>query len=117
MQDYLEITHSDDPGEMSARLSDLSVYMARSGKLLADAKELLRRKKRSEITDMVLKIAKESCLAAKAQNALVESIAIDEGYLVDWLDRINRSCVHQSENLRTQISLSKQLLDLTRRGY
>ena len=27
--------------------------------------------------------------------------------IVTWLDRINRTCVHQSDNIRTQISFAK----------
>ena len=72
IQAYLEITISDDPSEMLERLATLNVYMARSGKMLADAKTLLRRKKSDEITGLVLKIAKEGCLSSKAQNALVD---------------------------------------------
>ena len=117
MQSYLEISVSDDPVEMLERLHQLNVYMARSGKMLADAKTLLRRKKSNEITEMVMKIAKEACLSAKAQNALVDSIAIEENELADWLDRITRACVHQSENLRTIVSYTKQQMGLTRSGY
>lgn len=38
MQQFLEVTTSDDPRELVQRLTDINVYMARSGKLLADAK-------------------------------------------------------------------------------
>lgn len=108
IQAFLEITCSDDPNEMVSRLSDLSVYMARTGKMLADAKMLLRARKSTEIRTTILAIAKEACLSGKAQNALVDSIAEDEAYLVDWVDRLNRTCTHLCENLRTQISYAKQ---------
>ena len=38
MQSFLEITASDNPKELIDRLTDINVYLARSGKLLADAK-------------------------------------------------------------------------------
>ena len=38
MQSFLETTASDNPKELIERLTDINVYLARSGKLLADAK-------------------------------------------------------------------------------
>lgn len=112
MQDYLEIDISENPEEIVQRIKDLNVYMARSGKMLADAKKLLRERKNEEITQTILKIAKENYLAAKAQNALVECIARHEHYLVDWADRINKTCVHQVEALRSLLSYEKEQLKL-----
>ena len=37
MQSFLETTASDNPKELIERLTDINVYLARSGKLLADA--------------------------------------------------------------------------------
>ena len=42
--------------------------MARSGQMLSDAKKALRQKKSSQISDTIVKIAKEQHLSAKAQN-------------------------------------------------
>lgn len=36
--------------------------------------------------------------------------------VVTWLDRINRTCVHQSDNIRTQISFAKMEKANTNRG-
>lgn len=112
MQDYLEITISDNPQEIIERIGSLNVYMARSGKMLADAKRVLRLKKSDEISTMVMNIAKQNYLSATAQKALVESIAQEENYLVDWLDRINRTCTHQVEALRSLLSYEKEQLRL-----
>ena len=104
------------PTEINAaieRATILSVYYARSGQMLADAKLLLRKKKASEISEMVIKIAKESFLSAKAQNSLIDSIAQDEAYLVDWLDRINAACNHQIDLLRSIVSKEKEELRLS----
>ena len=56
---------------------------------LAEAKKRYREKRATEIANTIVNIAKENFLSAKAQNALVDSIAQDEAFLVDWLDRLN----------------------------
>jgi len=113
MQAELETVLPTEINEAIERATILSVYYARSGKMLADAKLLLRKKKASEISEMIIKIAKESFLSAKAQNSLVDSIAQDEAYLVDWIDRINAACNHQVELLRSIVSKEKEELRLS----
>lgn len=110
MQDYLEVSVSEDINEVVERIKNLSVYMARSGKMLADAKKELRLKKNNEIRNVVMQIAKQNCLSAKAQNTLIDSIAQEENYIVDWLERINRTCVHQIDALRSLLSYEKEQL-------
>jgi len=110
MQSYLEIECSDNVAEVVERLRTLSIYLARSGSMLADAKRIYRRKVTSEIANTIIAIAKENCLSAKAQNALVDSIAEDEAFLVDKLDRINSSCVHQIDALRSLLSFEREQL-------
>jgi len=117
IQDYLEVTLSDNPEEITQRIKDLSVYMARSGLMLAEAKKRLREKKNSEIYETILEISKQNHLSAKAQNALVESIAQEENFLVDWLDRINKTCTHQIDALRSLLSYEKENLRLNKTGY
>lgn len=99
------------PTEINAcveRLSLLSGYLARSGDMLAEAKKLMRRKKSDEICNMVADIAKKAFLSSKAQNALVDSIAVEEMYLVDKIDRINATCTHQGDWCRSIISKEKE---------
>ena len=108
IQSFLEIECSGNPVEIQERIATLSVYMARTGKMLADAKKILREKKSCQIAETILKIAKEDCLSAKAQNALVDSLAIDENYLVDWVERINKACTHQIDALRSLLSYAKE---------
>lgn len=110
IQKYLEIDCSDNVPEIKERINTLSVYLARSGNMLAEAKRIYRRKVTSEIANTIIAIAKENCLSAKAQNALVDSIAEDEAFLVDKLDRINSSCVHQIDALRSLLSYEKEQL-------
>lgn len=101
------IIETDDINSLVARIATTAGYHARTGYLLAEAKRLLRLKKSDEISNMVRTIAKEGHLSGKAQNALVDSIAIQENYVVDWADRINSMCVHQIDVIRTLISKEK----------
>lgn len=114
MQKYLELEYPYTVTEIIERIKILSGYMARSGAMLADARKLYRRKVSSEIANTIIKIAKENYLSAKAQilYALVSAIAEDEAFLVDKLERINRTCVHQIEALRTILSFEKESLRL-----
>ena len=93
------------------------VYLNRSGEMLADAKKLLRKKKSTEISNTIIAIAKEQCLSAKEQNALLDSIAEEESYLVDRLDRLNAACTHQLDALRTLLSYEKEAMRLNKTGY
>jgi energy-converting hydrogenase Eha subunit C len=108
IQEYLDITVSSDPAELVDRIATLMTYMSRSGELLALAKKQLRSRKTSEISKTIIAIAKEQFLSATVQNALLDSICEDEAFLVDWLDRINRSCTHQIEGLRSLLSYEKE---------
>lgn len=117
ISDYLNITCSNNPQEIQERISVIMVYMMRTGELLADAKKILRRKKSDEIQNTIIRIAKENCLSAKVQNALLDSIAEDEAFLVDRLDRLNASCTHQLDALRTLLSFEKESLRLNKTGY
>ena len=62
-----------------------------------------------------MNIAKENYLSAKAQNALVDSIAADEHKLVDWLERLNATCTHQIGAMRSLLSYEKE--NLKNLGY
>ena len=113
MQSELEQVLPTEINTAIGRMTIIAVYHARAGQMLADAKLLLRKKKASEIADMVIKIAKEGYLSATAQKALIESIAQDEAYFVDWLDRINSMCVHQIDILRSIVSKEKEEMKLS----
>ena len=108
MQAELECLTPDDLAAVIERAKRLAVYHARSGHLLAEAKMLYRKQKASGIAETIVKIAKEGFLSAKAQNALIDTLAQNEAYFVDWLDRINSDCVHQLDLMRTIISKEKE---------
>lgn len=114
MQSFLEVTTSDNPQELVQRLTDINVFMARSGKLLADAK-LMQDKTVANIYarrgDYVTR------MPATIATKFISSQSGDVNYLVNLLDRINRTTVHQGDNIRTQISFAKQDMTLQRKGY
>ena len=86
---YLNITMSEEVQEAVLRGNDLAVYIARTGKLLADAKV----------------------------NAIIDSLCKDEQYLVDWCERLNRTATHQLEWCRTVISKAKAEMALAPQSY
>jgi len=117
IQSYLEIDCSDNVDEIAERLKTLNVYQARSGFMLAEVQKMYRQKRASEISEIIVSIAKENYLSAKAQNALVDSMAQDEAFLVDWLDRIYATTVHQQDVLRSILSYEKENIRLNNTGY
>lgn len=104
IQNFLEITLSENIEEAVYRGNDLAVYMARSGKLLADAKLHRDEKLKSEV---ISKIKDLVSLPASSANKFIDTLTKDENYLVNWADRINTSCSRQLEWCRTVISKGK----------
>lgn len=117
IQDYLDIECSENPEEVLERIRTIMTYISRTAFLLAEAKKVLRRKKASEISNTIINIAKEQCLSAKVQNTLIDSIAEDEAYLVDWLDRLNAAATHQVDALRSILSYEREQLRINKTGY
>lgn len=117
IQAYLDIVCSNNPEEISDRISQLMSYMARSGEMLAQAKRLLRSRKSVEIRNTIMTVAKAERLSASVQNALLDSVCEQEAFLAEWLERVNKSCTHQIEGLRSLLSYEKEGLRLTKTGY
>lgn len=104
IQSDLEIEMSEDANEAQYRGNKLAVHMARTGKLLADAKIHRDRKLSSEVVDNLKKVVQ---LPASTANKFVDALCYDENYLVNWAERVNRSCTHQLDWCRTVISKAK----------
>lgn len=117
IQDYLDIECSENPEEVLERIRAIMPYISRTAFMLAEAKKALRRKKATEISNTIINIAKEQCLSAKVQNTLIDSIAEEEAYLVDWLDRLNAAATHQVDALRSILSFERENLRITKTGY
>jgi hypothetical protein len=104
IQDFLEITMSEDATEAVLRGNDLAVYMARTGKLVADSKHHRDQKLRSEMIKEYQKLLDfPASVAVKYTDTLVEN----ETYLMTWATRLNASCTHQLDWCRTIISKAK----------
>lgn len=114
MQNYLEERSSDDPNELAERIAMIGSYMARSGDLLARVK-YIQDVQRQMLFNNNLDYIKS--LPASVANKFLEAGSAEANYFVNWLDRINRSCVHQQDGLRTIFSYVKENLKMTRSGY
>jgi hypothetical protein len=113
----LNVTCSEQIEEVVARGNTLAVYIARSGKLLADAKYHMDERMKSEIFETLKTAAKTAGATSKATNALIDSLCRDEQYLVTWCDRVNRSATHQLDWCRTLVSKAKTEMSITPPAY
>ena len=102
IDDFLNITCSEDPNECVERGLDLMAYLARTSKMLADAKF----HKDNAIKDSILNEVKLE-YPASIMKQLIDSTCKRENYLVNWIDRLNSTVVHQLDFLRTVISKAK----------
>ena len=107
IDNFLNVTCSEQIEEVTARGNELVVHIARSGKLLADAKHHLNTKMKFEVFDALKNTAKQAGATSKAVNKIIDSLCADEQYVVDWADRINRAATHQLDWLRSIISKAK----------
>lgn len=115
MQRFLEGSpETDDPNELIERLTKINAYMARSGFLMAEANA-----DRDAAIAAVFAEHSKSILQmpATVSQKFISALCKDENYYATLVERINRTCVHQSDNLRTQVSFAKENMALTRRGY
>lgn len=103
---------TDDANVLVDRLTELNHHMARTAVMLAEAKMI---QDKSQL-DAYLAYDFDG-MPASAVNKMVASMCGEANMLVNWIDRLNRTLVHIGENMRTQISFSKEQLKLTRSGY
>lgn len=110
---FLNTVMSENAEEAVLRGNDLAVYVARSGKLLADAKYWLNEAMKSEVMQTLTDTAKNAKATATAINALVNSLCREERYLVDWCERCNRTATHQLSWCVTVISKAKAEMQMS----
>ncbi len=103
-----------DPAELIDRLTKMNAYMARSGFLMAEAQA-----DRDAAVAGVFAEHQKAILQmpATVSQKFIGAMCKDENFYATWTERINRLCVHESDNLRTQVSYAKENMALTRRGY
>jgi hypothetical protein len=110
IQGFLEITSSDNIEEIAQRGNDLAVYIARTGKMLADAKY---HRNKALSSSIVREMGKSAGIPASTLNKLVDAATFDENYIADWVERLNRSATHQLEWCRTLVSKAKEEMRLS----
>ena len=114
IQGFLEEDFDESPNALVERLGIINSYLAVSGKALADAKLIQDKQAQLIFAEELKSITKmPATIAAKfisCQNS-------EANYVVNWLDRLNRSLVHIGDNTRTQISFAKEELRLTKQEY
>jgi hypothetical protein len=103
IQEFLQEIVSEDINEIEQRGHETSAYIARTGKLLADAKYY----RDQAIKDSILNRMNNG-LPASTLNKLIESDCEEENYMVNWLDRLNRSATHHCDWLRSCMSKAKE---------
>lgn len=104
IQLFLEASYAADlTNEVQARFDSLGIYMARSGKIKADAEWHYNSLLESSIMEC-LKKGYEEKLSASTINKFVEAAARNYKFLFTWADRVNRSCTHMQEGLRSVMS-------------
>lgn len=104
IQSFLEAEYSaDNPAQVQDRFDSLGAYMARSGKLKADAEWHYHQLIESSIMD-ALKKGYEERLSSSTINKFVEAAARNYKFLFTWADRVNMSCTHMLDGMRSVMS-------------
>jgi len=112
IDEFLNTEISDDMYVVTERGNRLAVFIARTGKMLADAKYWLNTETKTEAIEIIKQITSAK-YSAKIQNALIESVAKEQQYIVDWCERLNKTATHQLGWCRTLISKAKEEMRLT----
>lgn len=102
---YLSEVPPDEPDLVIERGNELSVYISRTGKMLADAKY---HQDKAISESIVYNLGKNAECPASMLKQLVESTCRRENYLVNSIERLNKAATHQLDWLRTVISKAKE---------
>ena len=116
IQAFAEITVSEDMAEVVNRGNDIVVYIARTGKMQADARYHLEVKRKGGALHVVSQLMEGVKMSATVQNALINSLSAEELSLYESIERLNRTCTHQLEWCRTLISKAKEEMRLSNIG-
>ena len=105
---YLEITCSEDVNEVVERGNNLAVYISRTGKMLADAKWHKDQKLKSAVFQTLKQTAMHAEISVSTINKLIDANCEVENYMVNWIERMNRTATHNLDWLRTLVSKAKE---------
>lgn len=112
MQEFLEIDISDDPNEICERIRVTNVYMARSSRMLAEARAYRRKAER----DTLASLPDFSNIPANTLKKYLEVCAWEWYEIEDALENLYKTCVHAIDSLRSLLSYSKEDMRLSRNG-
>lgn len=105
IEELLSALPPDEPNLAIERGNELSAIIARTGKMLADAKY---HQDTAIANSIVYNLGKQAGCPASLLKQLVESSCKRENLLVNTLERLNRAATHQMDWLRTVISKAKE---------
>ena len=112
MQEYLEIEVSDDPNEICERMRTINVYMARSSRLLSEAKAHRRKSER----DTFACLPDFQNMPANTLKKYLEVCAYEWYEIEEALENLYKTCVHSLDSLRSLLSYTKEDMRLSRSG-
>lgn len=112
IQDFLEEPITDDMEAVIERGNNILAYIARTGKMKADARFHKDIKTRSSIMQQLKEMSTTLKLPASTMNNLVNAMCEEENHLLEWCDRLNRTSTHQLDWLRTLVSKEKEEMRL-----
>jgi hypothetical protein len=109
IQLILEAHYDNDQGNiLNDRITLINALMAESGKLVGDSNFHYKTKLKSDIME-TLKSFIPDYTSASVQNNLVKSLCATEESIFINAQRINASCTHQLDAMRSQLSYLKSL--------
>ncbi len=95
--------NKDNGNEVSERITNLNVYLARTSVLLSEAQFLFDERFAKETE----KLIGNELLTASTINNLAKSRCATEKKLLTLVDRINSTITHQLDSIRSQLSYLK----------
>lgn len=106
-----DVTHGD---EVEYKGNQIAVYLSRTGAMLSDAKYHLNEMLKSDILVSLIGQMQGTFLSASAQKEFIRSACTYETWLVDYIERLNRTCVHQLDWYRSVLSKYKEELNASK---
>lgn len=116
IQKFTDSPIGDDISEVERRGNRLNSYISRTGKMYADAREILNNAKKGDIIQSLERYVIQGDAPKMAINELVKSLCAKEQALVDWCGRLNSTCVHQLDWCRSLLSKYKEELRMNTFG-
>lgn len=104
-------THAD---EISEKGNMTSIYVARTGSMLADAKYHLNQILKTEVLSTLILQMGATYMSAATQKEFIRSACVEETWLVDFIERLNKTCGRQLDWYRSVLSKYKEELNANR---